>query len=229
MNTHQVVTADYPENLLGGVMICGINFGFSKEDEQHESRGIATEEEPRSFFSDLSVNQTTFRRRILGWLTGWGLSFTTTAGQEGAFERSFFQTNWLDTQSRSVDSDGRISKKVLLDGSAGILSVIEERRPSVILFFGGDLIEVFNDISIRGRLESILGKRSGNPESLTSDLPSYTGTKFKMRVQQYGDTSIVSVPHPNSQGLTNEYIAALKPPMAVIDKMLAKAEHPMMS
>lgn len=226
MSTHQIVTADYRENQSGGIMICGINFGFSKEDEQNETKRRETVGEPRSFFSDLSVNQTGFRSRILDWLSSWGLAFATMAGKEGAFERSFFQTNWLDTQTRSVDSDEKISKKVLLNESAGILSVIEERCPSVILFFGVDLIEVFNDISIRDRLESVLGGRSGNPENLTADLLGYIGQKFTMRVQQYGDTSIISVPHPNSHGLTNEYIAALRPPKSVMDKILAKMNRP---
>ena len=36
MSTHPVVTQDYEENLHGGVMVCGINFGFSRKDELQE-------------------------------------------------------------------------------------------------------------------------------------------------------------------------------------------------
>ncbi len=222
MSTHHVVTKDYPENLSNGILICGINFGFSRKDEQLENRAVAPVAEPLSFFSDLAVNKTQFRARILTWLSSWGLPFSTQAGEEGEFERSFFQTNWLDTQTRSIKSDGPITNKTLVEESEGFLKLLEERHPSVIIFIGSQLIEALNDIRIRDRVVLILGPRSGNAEILTAELPQYAGTKFKMLVQQYGDTSIVSLPHPQAWGLSNDYIAALKPPMEIMGKILGK-------
>ena len=61
---HPVVTKDFPENLSGGVMICGINFGYSSKDEALEKSGVLQEIDAPSFFSDLSVNNTRFRKTV---------------------------------------------------------------------------------------------------------------------------------------------------------------------
>ena len=41
MHTNQVITKSYPENLNGGFMICGINYGHSIHDEENEKNGIS--------------------------------------------------------------------------------------------------------------------------------------------------------------------------------------------
>lgn len=212
-NTHQVVTEDFPENLNRGIMICGINYGFSGEDEKNELELTTKEPEPKSFFSDSSVRKSdkNFKPRILLWLKSWGLELQTQRGSEGRIERSFFQTNWLDTQTRSTTSNESITLSMLVKESAGILKLIEARRPSVIILIGSKLIDAFNDISIREHLVSSLGERSGNAESVVSDLAGYKGRKFKMYLQKFGGTQIICLPHPQSRGLTNEYIKSLKP------------------
>jgi hypothetical protein len=68
-NAHPVITKNYSENLVGGIMVCGINFGYSKEDERLESVEVKREAEPLSFFSDTAVNDTRFRNRLLTWLS----------------------------------------------------------------------------------------------------------------------------------------------------------------
>ncbi len=226
MSTHQVVTKDYPENLAGGIMICGINFGYSAADEARENAGITSEREPLSFFSDRLVNNHGhFRNRVLDWISSWGFSFATTAGEEGSFERSFFQTNWLDTQTRSVTSDQAINVETLVRESDSFLSLIQERKPSVIIFIGAKLIEAFNDIRIRERVVSILGRRSGNAEIYQADLPGYGGKKFKLLAQRFGETQIIGLPHPQTRGLTNLYMAGLKPPIHVIKGISEKYAH----
>lgn len=87
--THQVITKEYPENLFGGIMICGINFGYSVEDEALEKSGVIAAQEPLSFFSDNAVNNTRFKNRVLAWLSSWGFEFVTENGKEGAFEHAF--------------------------------------------------------------------------------------------------------------------------------------------
>jgi hypothetical protein len=222
MSTHQVVTKDYPENLAGGIMICGINFGYSAEDEACEKAGVSGEREPCSFFSDKAVNNSRFRNRVLTWLSGWGFSFATVSVEEGAFERSFFQTNWLDTQTRSITSDQPINVETLVQESNSFLELVEERKPSAIIFVGADLIEAFNDIRIRERVVSILGSRSGNAEIYQADLPGYAGKRFKLLAQRFGETQIIGLPHPQAHGLTDEYMAGLKPPIHVIQAIIEK-------
>lgn len=219
MMNHRVITKDYPENLVGGIMICGINFGFSVADERREDEGVVSETEPLSFFSDRAVNNSRFRNRVLTWLSSWGLPFASSAGEEGAFERSIFQTNWLDTQTRSTTSDGAITLETLVQESASFLSLIQARQPSVIMLIGSYLIEALNDIRIRDRVVSILGARSGNAEIYRAELPDYRGTKFMLKAQRFGATQIVSLPHPQARGLSDEYVAALKPPCEILQRI----------
>jgi hypothetical protein len=207
---HNVITKDYPENRIGGIMICGINFGYSEQDEASEKAGILPTLEPLSFFSDKTINNTRFRNKVLIWLSALGLTLTNKSGEDGAFERSFFQTNWLDTQTRSTTSDGKINNELLVKESEGFVNLLEERKPSVILFFGTQLIEALNDIRIRNRVVSILGERPGNATVHYADLPSYQGTKFRMLTQEFPNTQIISLPHPSATGISNEYIAGLK-------------------
>lgn len=223
---HHVITKDFPENRHHGIMVCGINFGYSKEDEELDKTGASQEIEATSFFSDRSVNNTRFRNTALKWLINWGLPFSCEPGDDHPYDRSFFQTNWLDSQSRSIKSDEKITVRMMVEEADGILSLIEERKPSVILFFGGQMIEALNDISIRARVVSALGDRSGNAEVHRADLPDYLGTKFKMLTQSYGETLIISLPHPNTIGITDKYMAALKPTPQQIAKIIMPLSNP---
>ncbi|MEW6772203.1 MAG: hypothetical protein WC340_18400 [Kiritimatiellia bacterium] len=221
--SHPILTKDYPENLNSGFMICGINFGWSHEDEIREARDTPEMTEPLSFFSDKTVNNTKFRNRVLKWLSSWGFSFADTPCQITAFDRSFFQTNWLDSQTRSINSDEPINIDLLVEHSSGILNVLKERKPSVIFFFSHMLIESLNDIRIRQKVESILGERSGNAKAHLPNTENSAGKKFKLMHQKYGDTQIVSLPHPSARGISDEYIAALKPPIHIIHKLIERS------
>jgi len=218
---HRVITKDFEENLSGGVMVCGINFGYSQAEEALEaSAGTPTLERP-SFFSDQAVNNTRFRNTVLKWLKNWGLPFSHVAEAESVFDRSFFQTNWLDTQTRSVRSDQQITVPMLVEEADGILGLIEARQPSVILFFGSELIQALNDIALRDRVVSALGDRSGNAKVHQADLPGYSGTRFKMLTQAFGDSLVICMPHPQSIGITDAYVAALRPPPEELAALMA--------
>lgn len=134
---HTVVTKDYPENLSGGIMICGIDFGFSQEDERQEATAAGpVVAEPPSFFSDATVRATDrFRRILLSWLASWGVELKTVPGTEALKEKTFFQTNWIDQQNRS--NVGPV--QLLLENAGGFLSLLEARRAKVIVFCGSNL------------------------------------------------------------------------------------------
>lgn len=221
--SHPILTKDFPENLNGGFMICGINFGWSREDEMREARGTPEMPEPLSFFSDKTVNNTKFRNRVLKWLSSWGFSFADAPCQIKAFDRSFFQTNWLDSQTRGINSNDPINIGVLVEHSAGILNILKERKPSVIFFFSHMLIEALNDIRIRQKVESILGERSGNTKAHFPITSNSASQKFKLMHQKYGETQIISLPHPSARGISDNYIAALKPPIHIINKLIERS------
>ncbi|MDR1849918.1 MAG: hypothetical protein LBQ75_07750 [Zoogloeaceae bacterium] len=202
-------------------MICGINGGKSKKDEERAASGGQAEERYSSFFSDQgrspkAANNYRFRNRLLTWFIHcWGIKLETRRGHDGAFERSFFQTNWLDTQSH--DAKG-ISHEVLVDGADGFLKLLEQREPSVIMFFGSGLIEALNDPRIRDRVINILGKWSGKTDGCTVDrcivdkFGRKTQIKFEMKTQKFGETYIIGLPHPQRWGLSDEYVEKLRPP-----------------
>ncbi len=191
IEVHPVITKDYPENKRGGIMVCGINFGLSKKEEALEKAGVISDVEVRSFFSDATLNDTRFRDRLLTWMSSWDIRLSTQPGAEGAFERSFFQTNWLETQTNSVTSDGVISTKVLVQEADGILNLLDQRRPAKIILVGSKLIDAINDIQLRARVESILGARSGNA-IIHKATPSDVHKKyFRIYTQTFGNTRIL--------------------------------------
>lgn len=206
-DTLHVVTEDYPENQTNGIMICGINFGYSAEDEANEASGIEAKHEDPSFFSDSSVNNTRFRNRIVKWLNSWGVGLDLEAGKEGPLERSFFQTNWLNSQTNDAK---KISHRILLDNANGILQLLKDRKPRLIIFVGADLIQAFNDDEIRAQVTSLLGERSGNAVSHQGNLDNYSGTRFNVLTQSFGQTKIISLPHTQTQGLSDAYMASFK-------------------
>lgn len=211
IEVHPVLTKDYPENDRGGIMVCGINFGLSKKEEALEKAGVIPDVEARSFFSDVTVNDTRFRNRLLTWMSSWGIRLATQPGAEGAFERSFFQTNWLATQTNSVTSDGVINTNVLVQEANGILNLLDQRCPSKIIFVGSKLIDAINDIRLRVHVESILGRRSGNA-IIHKVTPSDVHKKhFRIYTQTFGNTRILCLPHSQSRGLTDEYMAGFQP------------------
>lgn len=203
---HPVITKDFPENLKHGLMICGINFGYSEEDKQLEESGIFNPAEEKSYFSDASVNDNRFRNRIVRAFSQWNVPLEVNAEKISAFERAIFQTNWLDTQTNNAVG---IGCHQLVEYSEGIMKLISERQPRLILFFGLQLIEAFNDISLRENLLASLGARSGNGYVLK--LPNPGGNAFKVLFQSFGDTQIICFPHiTGTQGLSDDYIACFK-------------------
>lgn len=201
---HHVVTKDYPENLHGGVMACGIDFGFSKADEEDEAQSASVQVELKSFFSDVSVRKSDkFRQRVLSWLALWGAGLNSELDKVTSNERSYFQTNWLDEQNRS--NDGPVG--LLVNNCNGILELIEDRKPRLIIFCGANLIEALNDVSIRERVEVILGKRPGNAFAYQRP-PINGGKQFKVLVQKWPNTTVVSIPHPTgTRGVQDTYMA----------------------
>lgn len=203
-NVHYVVTKDYPENSKGGVMVCGIDFGFSKADEEDEAQNASLQAEAKSFFSDVSVRKSDkFRQRVLGWLALWGGGLSTEQDKVTSYERSYFQTNWLDEQNHS--NDGPVS--LLVKNCDGILRLIEARMPRLIIFCGANLIEALNDVSIRERVEVVLGRRLDNARPYHRPAIN-RGKQFKVLVQKWPRTTVVSIPHPTgSRGVQDNYMA----------------------
>lgn len=103
-----------------------------------------------------------------------------------------------------------------------MLALIRERKPRAIVFVGNLLIEAFNDIRIREKVESILGPRSGNAQ-IHKGIPQQLGARaFKVLTQDFGTTTIVCVPHTATQGISYDYMASVVLPAKAISLLNGK-------
>ena len=60
MNELPVHSLIGPENRDGGLLLCGLNHGYSKNDELRDVAGINRADPHKSFFSDGEVNDYPF-------------------------------------------------------------------------------------------------------------------------------------------------------------------------
>lgn len=217
LSNHPVLTLSYPENLMSGVMICGINFGYSNKDREADDEGTEATLDSASFFSDPTVNKTRFRNTLVKWLENWGVKFAKTPNELTSNDKSYFQTNWINSQTTSINSDEKITNQTLIDSVEPLLALIHERKPRVIFFVGKILIEAFNDIRIREKVESLLGQRSGNAKIHIGKPKNPGGRNFKVLSQRFGDTTIVCVPHTATQGVSYEYMASIELPDEIVN------------
>lgn len=208
---HPIITKNYAENSSGGIMLCGINFGLSIEDERNELSGSEVLTEEKSFFSDEIVNNSRFKKTIIKWFDLWGMPLTSDPDALGNLEKSIFQTNWLNTQSRSTTSEDKIDRNYLAHNAKSFINLLRERKPRIIIFFSVDLLEAINFSIIRDEIESILGPWPGKATTHPSPLTNYQGKKLKVMTQDYPQTKIIALPHPQAHGLTDEYIGSFGP------------------
>ena len=88
MNELPVHSLIGPENRDGGLLLCGLNHGYSKNDELRDVAGINRADPHKSFFSDGEVNDYPFRNRIVSWFSLWGYELARSRGEAGSFGRS---------------------------------------------------------------------------------------------------------------------------------------------
>lgn len=216
LSNHPVLTQSYPENLTDGVMVCGINFGYSSKDRAADAEGVEEKLDSPSFFADPTVNQTRFRNTLIKWLENWGVKFARTPAELTSNDKSYFQTNWINSQTTSINSDEKITNQTLIESVEPLLALVRERKPRAIVFVGNLLIEAFNDIRIREKVESVLGPRSGNAQ-IHKGTPQKLGARaFKVLTQHFGTTTIICVPHTATQGISYPYMASVALPAKVI-------------
>ena len=205
------------ENKVGGLLLVGLNHGYSKEDERQDNAGIDRSDEYKSFFSDKAVNDYPFRNNIVKWFSLWGYNLADNSDDAGAFERSIIQTNWLQTCSNNM---GDINKRqACIDDSHSFINTCLALKPRLIFFFSQELLWAFNSSRLSEQIEGIFGKRKGSVECKQKDV-IFNGKarrRFKFCFQSYENLKIVSMPHATgAQGIADDYIEAFKPEMREI-------------
>jgi len=205
------------ENKEGGLLLCGLNHGYSKEDERLDATGIDRSDSHKSFFSDSEVNDYPFRNKIVSWFSLWGYELARSKETANQFERSIIQTNWLQTCSNNM---GQVDiKAVCIEDNESFFNTCEILKPSIIFFFGRDLLWAFTSNELTQKVESIFGAKIGTTKQLKKDVV-FNGKKrraFTFAFQQYEKLTVVFLPHATgSKGLANDYVAAFKQEMSGI-------------
>lgn len=212
------------ENREGGLLLCGLNHGYSKEDERQDAAGIDRSDSSKSFFSDGEVNDYPFRNRIISWFSLWGYELARNKEKAGGFERSIVQTNWLQTCSNNMH--GINTQQACIEDNESFFQTCDELRPCVIFFFGRELLLAFISPMLNTKVESIFGARKGEVRWHQKDIffNDKPRRRFRFGFQQYEKLAVVSLPHATgAQGVADDYIEAFRPEMSnVIDAWWAK-------
>ena len=213
---HTLIT---DENKEGCLLICGLNHGYSKDDERKDAAGVDRSGSHKSFFSDMNVNNYEFRNRIVTWFSLWGHQLARLPKDAGPLERSIHQTNWLQTCSNNVD-DLNVEDECIKD-SDSFLQTCAILRPRLVSFFGKELMWAFSSKLLSDKVESIFGAKIGKISWHQKDI--YSNGKlcrrFRFGFLHYERLTVVVLPHATgARGIAADYIEAFKPEMsAVID------------
>lgn len=207
------------ENKEGGLLLCGLNHGYSKEDERQDAAGIDRSDPRKSFFSDGEVNDYPFRNRIVSWFSLWGFELAGRGEIAGTFERSLIQTNWL--QSCSNNMNGINTQQACIEDNESFILTCETLKPELIFFFGRELFGAFASPALREKVEPIVGARVGETRWLQKDVFFNDKPRRRLRFgfQQYEKLTVVVLPHATgAQGVASDYIEAFKPEMTEVIK-----------
>lgn len=212
------------ENREGGLLLCGINHGYSKEDERQDAAGIDRSDNKKSFFSDGEVNDYPYRNRIVSWFSLWGYELALSEEMASDFDRSIVQANWLQTCSRNMA--GINTRQACIEDNNSFFQVCNALCPRVIFFFGKELISAFNSPELGAKVEGIFGARKSDINWFQKDVfwKRTLRRRFRIGFQQYEKLVVVSLPHASgARGVADDYIEAFKPEMSnVIDSWWKK-------
>lgn len=217
MNELPVHTLIDLENREGGLLLCGLNHGYSKDDERKDTAGIDRSDPRKSFFSDGEVNDYPFRNRIVSWFLLWGYELARSNDKASAFDKSIVQTNWLQTCSNNMN--GTNSYQACIKDNESFLKTCEVLKPRLIFFFGRELFWAFASPVLSSKVESIFGNRVGEVIWLQKEV-YFNGKlrrRFRFGFQRYEKLMVVVLPHATgAQGVASDYIEAFKPEMTEV-------------
>ncbi|MDQ3565247.1 MAG: hypothetical protein M3436_14295 [Pseudomonadota bacterium] len=205
------------ENREGGLLLCGLNHGYSKDDERRDAAEIDRSAPHTSFFSDSEVNDYAFRNRIVSWFALWGYELARSKETAGQFEKSIIQTNWLQTCSNNMS--GVNTQQACVEDNESFLRTCAALKPGAIFFFGTELLCAFTSPQLCREVESVFGPKVGGTNWLQKDV--YFNGKPRRRLrfgfQHYERLAVVALPHATgAQGVAHGYIEAFKPEMSEV-------------
>ncbi len=212
-----IAHTEYPQQ-QGGLMICGYEWGYSKEDQAKDENGVVHvfKKDAGCTFANKEICygpdalKWRYDNTVKKWFEMWGHPLQNLPGD---FEMSIIQTNWCNTQDHSLNGD--YSKLLDQEQVDNFIYHIEYFKPLVILFMGSQLIKALQNPKVIKRFEIICGKSVGNSETVQKP---FSGRRFEIVFQNFETCNVVCFPHPSSaRGLSDTYIESFRDRM---DKIL---------
>ena len=194
-----------------GIMICGYEWGFSKEDQKRADSNEMTsynQDAETTFsnktpsFGDTSLTWP-YDIRVIKWFDLWGHPLSRE-NLGGDFEKCIIQTNWCNTQSYKIK--GSYFKKLTDEEQLNnFIYHIKSLKPKIIFLMGSQMINILQNPIVLNRFSEVMGQRSGSPKI---NQKPYHGISFKVGFQDFEQCTVISLPHPSSaRGLSYEYIS----------------------
>lgn len=200
-----VHTRIFADNASGGLLLCGINHGYTKEDERLDSQGVDRSDPFKSFFSDKRVNDYRLRNNIVKWFELWGFPLQTEHARAGMLERSIVQTNWL--QTCTSDARGFSVQRECVANADSFLATCEQLKPRLMLLFSKELLWALSSSALRPRVQAIFGQAVGPVEWVEKPVPN--AKCFKIGRLRFERGTVLSLPHASgAQGITDAFIGA---------------------
>lgn len=198
-------------NDKNGLMICGYEWGFSKDDQKlHESgEEVFYDGDATTTFANKSPAHgerafaVRYDNRILKWFSMWGHPLNRE-GLGNDFDKCVVQTNWCNSKGHNIEGN-YFQKLMHPEQLDNFIYHIKTFEPSLIFFMGSEMIKILQNEVALSRFSDIMGKPESVPEIIQKP---FHGRRFKIGFQKFEKCDIVSLPHPSSShGLSDDYIS----------------------
>lgn len=194
-----------------GLLICGYEWGFSKEDERQFAKGHQLPFFDKDAQTTFSNKTPAYGKRALAWrydarINRWFELWGHSLSREdlgGSFEKSIVQSNWCNTQEHHIKDDyyAKLTDPAQVNNFLHHVAALD---PAIIMFMGSVMIDVLQQPPILQRFTDIVGNQIKPLEKIQKN---DSGRRFKIGFQKFSRCTVVSLPHPSSsRGLTDRYI-----------------------
>jgi len=194
-----------------GLMICGYEWGYSKEDQRldesdedcfYDKDAITTFSNKSPMHGDRAFSWR-YDNRIIQWFDMWGHPLSREELGSG-FEKCIIQTNWCDTEGNTINEDyyRKLTNPRQIEN---FIFHIKTFEPSVIFFMGSQIIDILQDEKVLDKFVDIMGEPKTKLQKIQKP---FKGRRFKIGFQEFGKCKVVSMPHPSgTHGLSDSYMS----------------------
>ncbi|MHA3080323.1 hypothetical protein [Acinetobacter sp. ANC 5502] len=199
-----------------GLMICGYEWGWSKEDQKKVEEPYI-DDSIECTFSNKSLRygeqakQWRYDKAIRKWFSLWGHPLNEN-GLGTDFDKCIVQTNWANSCNNNINDYVKFLEENHINN---FIKHVEELKPKIIIFMGRHLINLLRNEKVWDRFTAIVGQQIEPLQTIQKT--EYDGRRFKIFFNNFENCKVICLPHPSSsRGLSDEYIKLFKPEMDAI-------------